>query len=883
MIGKTLGIYQVTRPLGVGGMGEVWRARDTKLDREVALKLLPGDFADDPERHARFEREAKVLASLNHPNIATLFGLEHLDGRHVLVMELVEGEGLDERIGRGAVPSDEALPIALQIAEALEAAHEKGIVHRDLKPANVRIRPDGAVKVLDFGLAKSWADGLDSEEIGQSPTITSLHTRVGLILGTAGYMSPEQARGKVVDKRADIWAFGVVLYEMLTGRQPFAGETLSDVLAAVLRAEPDWAALPADTPARVRRLLQRCLDRDPKGRLRDIGEARVALRPGPPGGGEALLARAQRTQFRTWLPWAVAGLAVATVVGLALQRGAPPAPPVIRAEIPPPPGTVFDLDVRLGGPAELSPDGRRLVFAARDGHGRASLWVRDLAAEAAVELPGTAGGSYPFWSPDGLMVAYFAGGDLRKVPVDGGPPFTLCPAPFGKGGTWNRDGTIVFSKSFATGLHRVPATGGESEPVTTLDETANENSHRFPQFLPDGRHFLFFARRSAGTTGAVGGGSIALGSLDGEAPRRLVEAPANGVFADGWLLFPREGALVAQRFDLRSLALVGEPRPLVGNVRVTPGTSRAVVTAAATGMLAYQTGETSSPLRLALWSWDGTKLRDVGEPGPYHAPRLSPDGRHAAVLLADDRSGSFNIWLFDLERGARTALVTGTNQETPSWSPDGLFLYFSRSVPPGLSVVFRVDVGAPGREERVVIRQAPNGPMLPTDVSPDGRHLLLETITPESGFDIWVAALDGDGSARPLVTTPGDDAAPVFSPSGRWFAYSSEESGRREVYVASFPDGRVRQQVSLSGGSYPAWHPGGERLVWANADGTVVGAPVREKGGELEIGPVEQVVPVGPTLNRFDAGRDGLLVLSDASVGAVGNLHLVVNWPELLR
>jgi len=883
VIGKTLGIYRVTGPLGVGGMGEVWRARDTKLDREVALKLLPGSFAGDAERHARFEREAKVLASLNHPNIATLYELAHLDGHHVLVMELVEGEGLDEQIARGPMPLDEAMSIAVQIAEALEAAHERGIVHRDLKPANVRVRADGAIKVLDFGLAKSWSEETTAANIRLSPTITSHHTRDGLILGTAAYMSPEQARGKPVDKRADIWAFGVVLYEMLTGRQPFAGETVSDVLAAVLRAEPDWTALPADTPAPLRRLLRRCLDRDPKARLRDIGEARVALRSGAPGVTDPSVRPAPRPWLRTRLPWVLAGVGAPAVVITALLRGTAPPAPVIRAEIPPPPGTVYDLDVRLGGPAELSPDGRRFVFAARDSLGRTSLWVRDLAADSAVGLEGTAGASYPFWSPDGRVVGYFAGGDLRTVPVDGGPSFTLCPAPFGKGGTWNRDGTIVFAQSFATGLHSVSANGGASQPVTTVDEAARENSHRFPQFLPDGRHFLFFARRASGAGGAGGGGTIMIGSLDGGTPRKLVEAPANAVHADGWLLFPREGALVAQRLDLRSLELVGDAKPLIADVRVTPGTSRSVVTASSAGTLAYLAAEAERPARLALWSWRGEKLRDVGEPGPFSNLRLSPDGRRAAVLLADGRSGSFNIWLLDLERGARTSLVAGVNQENPAWSPDGRFIFYSRSVPPGRSVVFRLDVGAGNREERVEIAGAPVGPLLPMDVSPDGRHILFENIRADSGIDIWVAALDGSTPARSLIANSGDDATPVFSPSGRWFAYSGEESGRREVYAASFPDGRVQQQVSLGGGSNPAWHPDGDRLVWTVHEGAIVGAAVREKDGELEIGPIQAVAPVGPTVRRFDAGREGLLVISDTTAGVASNLHLIVNWTELLR
>ena len=603
MIGAMLAHYRVTDKLGEGGMGQVWRAEDEKLGREVALKVLPEEFATDPERMARFEREAKVLASLNHPNIATLYGLETvhaeqsaqenvsdgLDGNSklktqnsklnsdsdagtvFLAMELVEGEDLSERIKRGPVPVEEATAIALQIAEALEAAHEQGIVHRDLKPANIKLRHDGTVKVLDFGLAKAWeADGADPG-LSLSPTITQHATAAGLILGTAAYMSPEQARGMPVDRRADIWSFGVVLWEMLTGRTLFEGHTVSDVLASVLKEAPDLEALPSGTPPYLRRLIRRSLDKDAKRRLRDIGEARVLFEDyqADPGGldsgsAESVLVVAP-PRWRRLLPWAVAGLtAVAALVlgvgGMSKERETGS---TIRFQVPPPEGGGYQLDPYRPGPVVVSPDGQSLAFTAWDADGEVRIFVRDLDEVQPRVLAETEGAQFPFWSPDSKNLGFFAGGKLRKVKASGGQPLTLCDAPYGKGGSWSPEGVILFAPSGDHPIQRVSQLGGEPVDVTLFDEVRGDDSHRHPRFLPDGKHFLYLARFRDGYDE---GHAVVAASLEGDEQKVIIRSPAAAEFASGHLLFLRERTLMAQPFDPNALELSGEPFPIADTV-----------------------------------------------------------------------------------------------------------------------------------------------------------------------------------------------------------------------------------------------------------------------------------------------------------------------------
>jgi eukaryotic-like serine/threonine-protein kinase len=884
MIGTQIAHYRITAKLGQGGMGEVWQATDTTLGREVALKLLPGDFAIDPDRHARFEREAKVLAALNHPNIATLHGLEHAGDRHVLVMELVEGEDLSQRIARGPMPVDEVVPIALQIATALEAAHEKGVVHRDLKPANVKVRPDGTVKVLDFGLAKAW-EAVEGAQMTHSPTITRANTAAGVILGTAAYMSPEQARGGAVDKRADIWAFGVVLWEMLSGRRLFQEETVSDTLAAVLREPVDPATLGGGVPRPLRRLLTRCLTRDPRKRLHDIADARLELEealasrePEPAAAAEPVAA----PRPTAWIAASVALGVAALALGFLAWRASSRAEPVVRAAIPAPQGTDFDLlDVSPGAVA-VSPDGRRLVFAARDDKGTTLLWIRELSQIAARPLAGTAGAAYPFWSPDGRQVGFFAEAKLKKVDAGGGPPLTLCDAPNGKGGAWSARGEIVFAPTFASSLDRVPESGGDPTAVTTLDVNRGEVSHRHPRFLPDGVHFLYLARLAASGSEAEKN-RVMVGSLDGGAPHELMRGYSNTEYASGYLLFVRDGTLMAERFDPKSLKLHGEAFPLAENVTTITGASLGVFSASANGVLAYQTGNQSNASTLVWRDGAGTSAGTLGDAAAYGEVHLSPDGAKAAVTITDPETGGSDVWIWDIARGLKTRFTFSPEDEGALvWSPDGRRLAFA-SQRGGNWNLFVKDVEG-GSDESLLYKD--DLAKYPVSWSPDGTRLVYLAFDRKQ-WDLWSVATRPGARASKLVATPFDEANADISPDGRWLAYGSDESGRDEVYVTSFPAGGRKWQVSVQGGNYPRWRRDGHELFYLAEQGALMVAEVDGRGATFGVGKVAKLFDVpppgkGPGPYPYDVTADGkrFLLVDRRPPKALPPLTLVLNWPE---
>jgi Tol biopolymer transport system component len=878
--GQQLGGFRIARKLGQGGMGEVWQATDARLGRDVALKLLPEDFAAESERHARFEREAKLLASLNHPNIATLHGLEHLDGRHVLVMELVDGEGLDERIARGAVPAAEAVEIARQIALALEAAHQRGVVHRDLKPANVKVRPDGTVKVLDFGLAKTW-DAVEGSDLAYSPTITRAATAAGLILGTAAYMAPEQARGGTVDQRADIWAFGVVLWEMLTGRQLFREDTVSDTLAAVLREPIDLDALPADTPRAVRRLLRRCLARDPRERLHDIADARLELAEAAVEEPTAVPATtAPKVRARPWAWIGAAGvLALATLaLGGLLWRSAHRAAPVVHAAIPAPAGATFNLGGTSPGPVAVSPDGRRLAFTARDEKGATLLWVRDLADVASRPLAGTSGAAYPFWSADSRRIGYFSGGRLRRIDAGGGPPLTLCDASNGKGGAWNAHGDIVFAPTHASALYRVAEAGGDATPVTTLDEKHGEISHRHPRFLPDGTHFLFLARAAASGANAEKN-RVMVGSLGGGPPRELMHGLTNTEFASGHLLFVRESNLMAQPFDASRLAPRGDPFPVAEEISVLTGASFGVFSASANGVLAYQTGNQTSDAVLTWKDRTGADTGVVGEAATYVELSLSPDGGRAAATIVDPEAGTLDVWIWDVARGIKTRFTFSPGDERAvAWSRDGRRLAYS-SERGGHFDIFVKDVEGGGDETLVL---TDGNDKYPSSWTPDGRTLVFSSNDGKQ-YDLCVVPLTEGGKPEKLLATGFDEAAGALSPDGRWLAYQSNESGRYEVYVTFFPRVGRRWQVSLRGGTHPRWRRDGRELYYVTEDGEHMAAAVDGAGGTFVVGQVTKLFD-GPYLAgpyRYDVAADGkrFLVVAGRPLKALPPMNLVLNWP----
>jgi eukaryotic-like serine/threonine-protein kinase len=891
--GERLGAFEITGRLGAGGMGEVWRATDTRLGRHVALKLLPEDLAVDGERQARFEREARVLASLSHPHIATLYGLEEAGGRQVLAMELVEGDGLDERIARGPVPIEEALPIATQIAEALEAAHEKGIVHRDLKPANVKLTPEGSVKVLDFGLAKAWETDASEASLSLSPTITRQHTRAGVILGTAAYMAPEQARGKPIDKRADIWALGVVLFEMLSGRRLFEGEMVTDVLANVLKQEIDWDSLPDTTPDSLRRVLRRCLERQPGERIRDVGDVRWELAEVARSGGtvpatEVRTSVATAAPRRALLPWialAVVTVALVAVAASTLLRPAPRAR-TVRSFIVPPEKTTFAFQGSIGGPV-LSPDGSKLVFVARDPTGKTSLWVRPLDSLSAQELGHTEGASFPFWSPDSRWVAFFVSGKLRKIDVAGGPPESVCDAPSGRGGSWSPEGVIVFAPAVFGGLQRVSSAGGTPAPLSELDRSKQQTSQRWPAFLPDGRHFVYWAGGPL-NSGEVKTDGIYIGSLDGGPSSFLLPADSDALYSPpGYLAFLRAQTLMAQPFDATARKLTGEAFPIAEDVSSPENYRLGTFTVSQEGTLAYQTGETG--LAQVVWlDASGRQVGSVGDPASIDGFRLSPDGKYLVEQVSDTRSKNVDLWVVDLERNVRTRFTFDAGLEiTPVWSPDGSRIAYTANPKGSLDLLVKNANGS-GSAQLLLGSEASK---YASDWSPDGSNLTVTVIDPQSKTlaDIFVMPLSGDHQLKPFLKTPFSEGNAVFSPDGRWLAYQSDESGRSEVYLTPFPGPGGKWQVSQNGGTRPLWRHGGGAVFYLGQDGTLFEASVVEHGAAVEVG-TPRVLFQGPRMGTSATSRpfavapqgDRYLFLKPVE-NVTTPLTLVTHWTEGIR
>jgi serine/threonine protein kinase len=885
MIGTTLSSFNITAKLGEGGMGEVYRAEDTKLGRDVAIKVLPEAVAGDPERLARFEREAKVLAALDHPSIAAIYGLEEVDGRQLLIMQLAEGETLQERIAKGPVPLDQALPIALQIAEAVEAAHEKGIIHRDLKPANVKVTSDGQVKVLDFGLAKALEEEHEQGDIANSPTLTAAATQAGLIMGTAGYMSPEQASAQMADRRADVWSFGVVLAEMISGQQQFGGETVSHVLAAVLQKDPDWDQLPDDLPRPIAELLRRCMRKDPKQRLQAIGDARVVIQDymADPASfaveAPAVVAAAQKQpRWKTALPWALVVLAAIAVASLSL-RPEPPSP-ILKATIPPPDSAGFHLNGLNPGPAVFSPDGSKIAFSATATDGVVRLYVRSLGASQAHLLSGTEGAQYPFWSPDSRWLGFFTqvDGTLKKIDSAGGPPMTLCEAADGKGGAWNREGVILFAPNSGDPIHRVSAAGGESEAVTEIDEELH-NSHRHPRFLPDGRRFLFMARGDGAKPSAV-----MAGSLDGEEPRPVVESPIQAEFASGHLLFARDSTLMARPFDPDKLEFTDEAIPLAEDVLRITAASLAVFSSSENGNLLYQTGSAVAGTSIEWRELSGQVSGSLGDPAVVRTVMISPDNTMAAVVQAEE-SGAYDIWMQDIERDLRTRFTFDPGVEFwPAWSSDNQYLYFY-SDREGTGDIYRKAVGGVGEVELVYSSERDK---FPSSLSPDGRYLAYTTPNPDTQMDLFVLPLEEGAEPFAFRQTEFAEGVGMISPDGRWITYTSNESGDWQVYVSTFPEPGRRWQVSTNPASYAFWRADGRQLIYSELTGNLVSVEVDPTGETFQIGQSQPLFPIAPSAAggawfSTTSNADRILVVPNQAQQGDNLLNLVVNWPAELE
>jgi eukaryotic-like serine/threonine-protein kinase len=874
LTGRRLGAYQVHARIGVGGMGEVYRARDMKLGRDVAIKILPRHFTTDPNRLARFEREARVLASLNHPHIGAIYGLEDADGVRALVLELVNGETLADRIARGRIPLKETLIIARQMADALDAAHEKGIIHRDLKPANIKITPDGVVKVLDFGLARIVRPSDSSASDSERPTITIEETREGLVMGTAAYMSPEQARGQTVDKRTDVWAFGCVLYEMLTGRVVFHGETISDTIAAILEREPDWKRLPAQTPATIRRLLERCLDKDAKRRVRDIGDVAVEV-------NDSITSPAKVREPRKVVPRWVWGMASGiAALGLALgwtiaRIGQPLVETrAVRLTVNPPAGTEFGVDTG----AVMSPDGRMLAFVTGSSGGT-KLWVRPLDSLSARELPGTDAATFPFWSTDGRSLGFFAAGKLKRIEVAGGLPTVICDVGTGRGGTWNEEGVILFNSVNDGPLLRVSENGGTPVPFTTVDKAQGENSHRWPHFLPGGRRFLYFVRTAGADSGTY------LGSLDRPQEKlRLLGSPTNAVYTPhrgkpfGQLLWVRDGTLMAQPFDPEQGRTLGEPVTVAEGVAFGSASRLAAVSASNDGTLLYG----APGIRHFQFTWydrEGKKVGAVGQPVEHAGLRISPDGKRVALTRSGD------VWQMEFARGIPTRVTFGGGFD-PVWSPDSQRIAYWKGYPPNL---FSRSMNGTGTEQRL---SESHDTLRTQDWSPDGRLLLYlvnsNDLSSKTRLDLWVLPMTGDGKPVPFLSTPFQEGRGQFSPDGKWVAYTSDESGGTEVYVQSFPAGGSKSRVSSKGGDWVRWRRDGREMFYIAPDRKAMSVTVQAIADSLEFGTPRALFTIPFALSTsgdiapytYDVMPDGQRFLALAPAGDAESppITVILNW-----
>jgi Tol biopolymer transport system component len=891
--GSRLGPYEVDGPLGAGGMGEVYRARDTRLDRTVALKVLPSHLSSDPTLRQRFEREARAISQLSHPNICVLHDIGRDQGVDYLVMEHLEGETLAARLQRGALALREALAVATQIADALDRAHRQGVVHRDLKPGNIMLTRSGA-KLLDFGLARTLVtDGFAS---GASPVATAMPTvppatpltAAGAVVGTFQYMAPEQLEGREADARSDIFSFGLLVYEMVSGQRAFPGKTGAGLVAAILRDEPRPLAETAPAaPAGLERIVRACLAKDPADRWQTMHDVLLQLRFLAEGGAlsspaAAIPAPRARGVTRERLAWGVAAvsLAAAAITGfLGLQQPDAGVQPVLRASVAPPPGVGVFLQGTEPGPVALSPDGRALAFSGRDVRGKVQLYVRSLSSPEATPLAGTEGASYPFWSPDSRSIGYFGPGAVFRIGAGGGPATRLCDAGNGKGGSWSTDGTILFALAFNTPLHKVSASGGVSEAVTTLDTARRENSHRFPRFLPDGKHFLFLARVAGSAPGESN--AVRLGTLGSMESVVLTNATSQALYAGGRLLFMQGTNLLAQPFDLAGLRLTGEPRRLLDQVRFLSGAAAGLFDASDDGVLVYHPVRAESDSSEVWWSDPrGEQLTRVGEVADYFdIMRISPDGRSAAMVITDRTAGTPDIWLLDLARGSRTRLTLDPGAETlPIWSPDGRRIVYTSDRAGERFGLVVTTVGSSAEPEHLLVTGEAK---FPSAWSPDGQEVAFNEIAVATGSDVWILRV-GEKTARPLLSSRFNEVDASWSPDGRRLAYVSDESGRNEVHVIDYPGGGDKRQISTEGGFNPRWHPGGRAISWQTGAGEVMTADVTGSGSGISFG-APRLLFLRPDLVTFEVSPDGerYLLMTNPELVENDSISLVVNWPRL--
>jgi len=897
-MGAQLGPFEVLAPLGSGGMGEVYRARDSRLGREVAIKVFPAAFSADEDRLRRFEQEARAAGMLNHPNILTIYDIGTHDGYPYIVAELLDGEELRVQMNRGPLPVRQALDYAQQITLGLAAAHEKGITHRDLKPENLYVTADGRVKILDFGLAKLKRQPAHGGVNSETPTaLVSPTTNPGTVIGTVGYMSPEQVLGEEADHRADIFAFGLILYEMLAGRPAFEGASAVAVMSAILRDEPPELVESNDKiPPQLDRLVRRCLEKRPERRFHSAHDLGLALEVLSATSGSRLeaqsaaLSGAAKTQAEArgprlpnrkrlvWIAITALLLLAALPFVIAYIQRAPLTTRAVRSFILPPEKSIFNFVGLNAGPVTVSPDGRRLAFVASASEGRNLLWVRPLDALSAQQLAGTEGAFHPFWSPDSRFLGFFADGKLKKIDAAGGPPITLCEAPMGRGGTWNLDGVIIFAPNNTGALHRVSASGGASSEVTKLDEARGELSHRWPCFLPDGRHFLYLGRGSILSEGETA--AICVASLDSQGSKLLLRANSNTAYTQGHLLYLREGALLAQPFDARRLETTGDAFPIAEQIQHIPALGRGVFSVSENGVLAYQTGSATGNLQLTWFDRSGKPLGVLDDPAPNANPKLSPDGKRLAVVITDPQTGHPDIWLYELARGIKTRFTFDpAGEREPIWSPDGSRIVFT-SNRKGHFDLYQKSANGAGSEELLL---ESNFDKAPSSFSPDGRFLLYSAVDPKTKADLWVLPLGGDRKPFPFLQTEFTESFGQFSPDGRWIAYRSDESRGGEIYVAPFPGPGGQRQVSTAGGRQPRWRGNGKELFYLSPDDKMMAAEVNGQGATLEVGAVRPLFEARQSVTGgflYDVTGDGQRFLINAAVEqkASSPIILVQNW-----
>ena len=874
--GSRLGPYEIVSLLGAGGMGEVFRARDTRLDREVAIKILPPEFAQNAERRERFQREAKAISQLNHPHICTLHDVGHDSGTDYLVMELIEGQSLSDRLTKGPLLPEQVVRYGAQIADALDKAHRSGIVHRDLKPGNIMITKSGA-KLLDFGLAKSGGLTLAPNASTELKPLTA----EGTIIGTLQYMAPEQIEGKEADERTDIFSLGVVLYEMATGKRAFEGTNRTSLIAAIVASDPEpISKLQPLAPAALEEVIARCLAKEPDDRWQCAADLKWEILR-IQGDGTSPDARKLRSRSSR-LAWTIATAALvlsAVLANNAFRKPGNPRP--VRFSVGPPAGWTFAMDYNLG-PMAVSPDGRYVAFTAReDVNARTQIWVRDLAATQAVVLAGTEGAGFIFWSPTSASIGFFAGGHLKRVDLSGGAPQTICAAPYGRGGTWSQFDEIVFSPTPDSPLYRVNASGGTATQLTSFDAARHDSTHRWPYFLPDGKHFLFMIRRPF--SDERGGDGIYVASVDSVMPRLLLRVSSNVTYTDaGYLLFLREQTLLAQRFNLKNLQLEGTPIVVVGERMQYHPAGFGLFSSSRTGVLAYGSGSRISSL---LWvDRLGHAEPAIAAGADYLAPRLSSDQQQILYGLPDSSSGNEDLWLYDLSRHlARRLTIHPRDDFAGVLTPDGKQLIFSsnRSGTPNLYIK-----GVDSTEEKLLLGGSLSSFI--ESISPDGKVVLFRRLSSNTQNDIYSLPVSG-GAPTPIITSPFNDISPVFSPSGRWIAYSSDESGHYEVYVTPYPPDGSRVQISTEGGTQPSWRGDEKELFYVAPGDRIASVAIEQRDGAIRPGAAKVIVEIQlrPSRNderEYDVTRDGQRFIINNLPRDRRSLPIavVVNWPSEL-